>query len=77
MPLGQWPLDAKGKDIGQYTEIGLLSDVEGYVLYPATALGWRSEEVTVYAAHVRREVRNPDIHAYYRQKIVCGRKPVR
>lgn len=52
------------------------SDLEGYVMYPATTLGWSPEEVTVYAAHVRRDMRNPSFHGYYRQKLVYGRKPL-
>ncbi|SPO04389.1 related to TAM domain methyltransferase [Cephalotrichum gorgonifer] len=74
-PVGTWPKDPQLKEIGQYTQYALEADMEGYVIYPATAIGWTPEEVTVYAAHVRREIRNPDIHAYYRQKVVYGRKP--
>ena len=49
--------------------------MEGYILYPATALGWSPEEISVFTAHVRRNIRSPDFHGYYRQKVVWGRKP--
>lgn len=51
-------------------------DVEGYVMYPATALGWTPEEVSVYAAHVRRDIRDPTMHGYFTQKVVYARKPL-
>lgn len=38
-------------------------------------LGRTKEEVMIYAAHVRRELRNPAIHGYYNIKVVWGRKP--
>lgn len=74
--MGTWPKDPRLKEIGGYTQLAFEADIEGYVLYPATALGWKREEVTVYAAHVRREMRSPSVHGYYRQKAVYGRKPV-
>lgn len=64
------------KEIGAYTQLVLHADTEGYILYPATALGWSHEEVSVFAAHARREARSPNIHGYYHQKLVYGRKPV-
>ncbi|SPO01700.1 related to methyltransferase [Cephalotrichum gorgonifer] len=75
-PIGTWPKDPHLKEIGQFTQLTIETDIEGYILYPATAIGWTPEEVTVFAACVRREIRNPDIHSYYRQKVVYGRKPV-
>ncbi|SPO01561.1 related to methyltransferase [Cephalotrichum gorgonifer] len=74
-PVGTWPKDPELKEIGQYTQYALEADLEGYILYPATALGWSPEEVTVFAAHARREIRSPRIHAFYRQKVLYGRKP--
>ena len=52
----------------------ITSDIEGYVLYMATMQGWSKEEVAVYAAHLRREMRDPKIHAYGHTKVVWGRK---
>ncbi|MBE3046582.1 hypothetical protein IMZ48_29440 [Candidatus Bathyarchaeota archaeon] len=74
--MGPWAKDLEQKEIGDYSKAVMESDIEGYVLYPATAIGWRREEVTVYAAQLRRELRSPDIHSYYRWKVVWGRKPM-
>ncbi|SPO04373.1 related to methyltransferase [Cephalotrichum gorgonifer] len=75
-PIGSWPKDPQLKEIGQYAQHVVEADTEGYILYPATALGWSREEVTVFAAHVRRELYSPKTHPWYRQKVVLGRKPL-
>lgn len=73
--MGRWPKDKKLKELGEYAYGAVASDIEGYVLYMANLQGWSKEEVTVYAAHLRRELRNPAIHGYYKVKVVWGRKP--
>ena len=45
------------------------------MLFLANTLGWSREEIIVYLATFRREVRSGEFHAYYRQKVVWGRKP--
>ena len=45
-------------------------------MYPATNIGWTPEEVSVYVAYVRKELRSKDTHPFYRSKVVWGRKPV-
>lgn len=75
MPLGKWPKDPRMKELGEYGYAVTVADVEGYVLYMANLLGWSKEEVTVYSAHFRREIRNPAIHGYYMIKVIWGQKP--
>ncbi|RBR21967.1 uncharacterized protein FIESC28_04680 [Fusarium coffeatum] len=74
-PVGGWPEDPEAKIVGQYTQAALEEDGKGTVLHFATALGWTEEEVTVFMAQYRREIRSPKIHAYYKQKVIWGRKP--
>ena len=51
-------------------------DSEGLVLFAANVLnGWSREQVAVYIAQVKRELRSGKKHAHYFQKIVWGRKP--
>lgn len=64
------------KDIGTFAQLSVEADVEGYVLYPATSLGWSREEVTVFAAHYRRDLRDPRTHPFYRHHVVWARKPL-
>ncbi|KAJ9144950.1 Phosphomethylethanolamine N-methyltransferase 2 [Pleurostoma richardsiae] len=73
-PIGSWPKDPAQKEIGQYSRLVLETDAEGYVLFMANTLGWSKEEVTVYIAELRREIRSSKIHGYYRKRVVVGRK---
>ncbi len=75
IPVGSWPLDEKLKEIGRFAHLAIEQDIEGYVLFMTTTLGWSREEILVYLAKLRQEVRSGQIHAFYRQKIVWGRKP--
>ena len=63
------------KEIGTLGQIVLESDTEGYVLFIANTMGWSRDEVQVYIAHLRREVRSLRHYPYYRAKVVYGRKP--
>lgn len=63
------------KEIGACTAASILQDVEGYVLYMADLQGWKKEEVAVYAAQLRQELRNPAIHGYCKMKLIYARKP--
>jgi hypothetical protein len=50
----------------------------GYVLFITNVIsGWSREQVLVYIAHLRRELRNNDIHGYCRLRVVWGRKPTK
>ncbi|KAJ9156093.1 Methyltransferase domain-containing protein [Pleurostoma richardsiae] len=74
-PLGQWPMDAKLKEIGIYSQFALENDIPGFVSFVANLLGWSKEEVEVYAAHFRREMRNKALHGIIKLKVVWGKKP--
>lgn len=74
-PLGQWPQDAKLKEIGIYSQLALQNDIPGFLSFVANLLGWAKVEVDVYAAHLRREIRNKAIHGIIKLKVVYGKKP--
>ncbi|KOS22898.1 Demethylmenaquinone methyltransferase [Escovopsis weberi] len=75
MPLGSWPKDPRLKQMGQFAEIVLDKDIEGWVLFMANTLGWSREEILVYVGMLRKELRSGALHAYYSQKVVWARKP--
>ncbi|KAI1088651.1 S-adenosyl-L-methionine-dependent methyltransferase [Rostrohypoxylon terebratum] len=76
-PLGPWPADENQKQVGLYNRLAIEQDVEGFLMYMWTmVMGWSKEEIQVYAAHLRRELRSPNIHAYYPQRVVIGQKPL-
>ncbi|RYO79280.1 hypothetical protein DL766_002089 [Monosporascus sp. MC13-8B] len=75
-PIGGWPADPKLREIGEFAQMCIESDIEGYILFVChTVLGWSKEEVSVFVAHWRRQVRSKKTHAFYRQRVVWGRKP--
>lgn len=74
-PFGPWPKDPRQREIGSFQRLATSNDVTGSMLYMGTLLGWKPEEVQVYAANLRREFKSPHIHAYYLQKIVWAQKP--
>ncbi|OLN86445.1 Phosphomethylethanolamine N-methyltransferase 2 [Colletotrichum chlorophyti] len=77
-PIGSWPKDPIKKEIGEWAQLTLLSDIEGYVLFMANVMStWSQAEIQVYAAELRREIRSGKLHGYYRQKVVYGQKPLK
>ncbi|KPM44501.1 hypothetical protein AK830_g2046 [Neonectria ditissima] len=75
-PIGGWAKEPRLKEIGQFSQAALEQDYEGYVLFMANmVLGWSKEEVSLYCAHLRREIRSGKFHPFYRQRVVYGRKP--
>ncbi|KAF5614743.1 amidohydrolase family [Fusarium sp. NRRL 52700] len=75
LPLNPFPKDPKLKQIGQFGEMFSTQDTEGLVLFVANTLGWTPEEVHVYIAKFRQEIRDRRNHPYIRLKTVWARKP--
>lgn len=74
--MGSWPRDKKLKQAGIYGQAALESDIEGYVLFIANVIaGWTREEILAYIALLRRAIRTGKHHAYFKLKVVWGRKP--
>ncbi|KAK2686194.1 hypothetical protein QWA68_014609 [Fusarium oxysporum] len=74
-PLGDWPKDPELKELGEFGRHVFLSDTEGLVLFVANTMGWSEAEIHVYIAHARREINSGKHHAYFKQRVVWGRKP--
>ncbi|KAH6897447.1 S-adenosyl-L-methionine-dependent methyltransferase [Thelonectria olida] len=76
VPVGDWPKEERQKEIGRFIQLGVETDVEGHVSFMANLLdGWTQEQVILYCAQLRREMRARKTHAYYKQRIVWARKP--
>ncbi|KAJ4033704.1 hypothetical protein NW758_011312 [Fusarium oxysporum] len=76
VPIGGWPEDPKLKEAGQYFQAAILQDVEGTLMFIANLLGWSKEEIHVFAARYRREIRSKKVHGYFRGKVVWAQKPL-
>ncbi|KAM0298662.1 hypothetical protein ACHAPM_008084 [Fusarium culmorum] len=75
-PIGGWAKDDRRREVGQFGQAAIEQDYEGYVMYMANvALGWSKEDVVLYCAQLRKEVRSGKFHPFYRQRVVYGRKP--
>lgn len=65
------------KEIGLCTRTGMNGDLEGIIQYVAgNVIGWSQEEMAVYLAHLRQELKDKSIHAYCKCKLVYAQKPL-
>ncbi|KAK7420362.1 hypothetical protein QQX98_002785 [Neonectria punicea] len=76
VPIGGWSQDPTFKEAGQYFQAAILKDIEGTLTFIANLLGWSKEEIGVFGAQYRRDIRSRTIHAYFRQKAVWAQKPL-
>ncbi|EXL45061.1 hypothetical protein FOCG_13824 [Fusarium oxysporum f. sp. radicis-lycopersici 26381] len=75
LPTSGWPKDPELKKIGQFTRAAIENDIEGAVGFMATQIGWSQDEIRVYAAHLRKELRSNQHHSYYRANVMWAQKP--
>lgn len=63
------------KELGAYQQVNLIEGMEAYSLALMTrVLGWRSEEVAIFLADVRKELLDRKIHMYGKLYFVYGQK---
>ncbi|KAJ5414522.1 hypothetical protein N7509_001149 [Penicillium cosmopolitanum] len=78
-PLGPWPRDKRLKEAGTVNHEHWSIGMEGYGMFLFTKFGdpvpWSKEEVQVYTAKLRNELKNPRFHIYHEAKRVWARKP--
>ncbi|KAF4472848.1 mrna 3 -end-processing yth1 [Fusarium albosuccineum] len=75
-PSNGWPKDKKHKELGFWNNENANFFLEAVALAPLTrALGWSTEEVTVFLAKARKELNDSKIHAYWPIVSVYGKKP--
>ncbi|CAM1509719.1 Fc.00g000540.m01.CDS01 [Cosmosporella sp. VM-42] len=76
-PQNKWPKDAKLKELGSWNLENISSGIEGLSAAVYTrVLGWSKEELDVFLAQVRRDLKNPSIHSYWPIYVVYGQKPL-
>jgi hypothetical protein len=75
-PINTWPKDRKYKEIGKWVSENFNWGAESMSLALFTrGLGWSVDEVRVFAAALRADLRNPKLHAYWNVWVVHGRRP--
>lgn len=76
LPIGPWAKDKHLKTVGSWNLVSLEDGLEGMTLRLLTqVLGWKPESVQVLLANVRRDFRDPKIHAQLDFHVAYGRKP--
>jgi len=68
VPIGTWPRDRVLKEIGKLNYHHWVTGMEGYAMWLLTNFGdpapWSVEEVQLYLAEVRMQLKDPSIHGY-------------
>lgn len=68
IPIGPWPKDKLLKEIGQLNYLHWVTGMEGYSMWFLTKFGhpapWSPDQVRVYLAQVRNELKIPHFHRY-------------
>lgn len=66
LPFGPWPRDQRMKEIGLFHREQFLEGLEGIIIrYLTMVEGWVKEEVEVFLAKVRTQVKDRRIHSYW------------
>ncbi|KAH7316773.1 S-adenosyl-L-methionine-dependent methyltransferase [Stachybotrys elegans] len=77
-PTNTWPRDKNFKELGMWSYANFGRNLEGLSLAHFTrGLGWTAEATLLYCAETRKELKNPNIHAYWAMYFVYGRKPLK
>ncbi|KAK3326090.1 S-adenosyl-L-methionine-dependent methyltransferase [Apodospora peruviana] len=75
-PINPWPKTAKYKELGRWAQENFTWGCDSMSLALFTrVLGWSADEVHVFMAMVRQDLRNRKLHAYWNFWVVHGRKP--
>lgn len=75
-PTNAWPRDRKMKTLGYWTLANVEPGLEGLFLALLTrGMGMSVEETMILCSEARKDLRNPDIHAYWPAFYCYGRKP--
>ncbi|KAI9757428.1 MAG: hypothetical protein M1815_001249, partial [Lichina confinis] len=62
MPIGPWPKDPHIKECGTWNLLQILEGLEGFTLRLFGMLGWKTEEIEVLLAMVRKELTEQKAH---------------
>ncbi|KAF4442653.1 hypothetical protein F53441_11694 [Fusarium austroafricanum] len=75
-PTNRWPADPYYKELGLWCNYNIADGLSGISMALFTrGLGWSQEEVEVFLAKVRTDMKDRRIHAWWPIHIVYGQKP--
>ncbi|KAJ5794799.1 hypothetical protein N7457_001398 [Penicillium paradoxum] len=77
LPYSPWPRDPHLKELGKYQALMVQQAVESYGLRLCTqVLGWGVEPSRIFQAMAKKNLRDKNAHAYVKEVVVYGRKPL-
>ncbi|KAL2872917.1 hypothetical protein SGCOL_011932 [Colletotrichum sp. CLE4] len=77
-PTNTWPKDEHFKELGLWNNENFMAGMEAITMAPLTrALNWSPEQVGVFLIEVRKNGNDRNIHAYWPQHVLVGRKPIK
>ncbi|KAJ5677315.1 uncharacterized protein N7477_002948 [Penicillium maclennaniae] len=77
LPYSPWPRDPYLKEIGKFQAAQVNQAVEAYGLRLLTqVLGWGAEPSKIFQALVKKQLMDRGLHAYVKEVVVFGRKPL-
>jgi len=72
LPCGPWPRDKRLKLIGAWEQHNLLHNLEGMTMRLfQKGLGWTEDEILVFSALLRKDIKNLNLHAYWPLYVPC------
>ncbi|KAI9680101.1 MAG: hypothetical protein M1817_005117 [Caeruleum heppii] len=75
-PISPWPKAEKEKRLGLWEQVNFLDGIHGFTMAIFTRLlRWSAEEVEVFMASVRKDIKDTKIHAYFPIYVTYGQKP--
>ncbi|KAF6223568.1 hypothetical protein HO133_000411 [Letharia lupina] len=75
-PVGTWPADRYLKEVGAWNYLQIMEGLEAFTYALFTrVLGYSQQEVDVVCAKIRKEMKNPKMHAYFYLHVAYGKKP--
>lgn len=67
LPMGPWPADRELRTVGLYHREQFLDGLHGIIIkYLTTVEGWQPQEVDVFLAMVKEQIRDRNIHCYWK-----------
>ncbi|KAL1645819.1 hypothetical protein SLS58_003703 [Diplodia intermedia] len=76
LPVGAWARDPVLKQIGAFNFVQTYEGLEAFVLAVFTrVLGWEAEEVQVFVAKCRQDMKRRDVHMFLPFYVVWGQRP--
>ncbi|EFX03261.1 methyltransferase type 12 [Grosmannia clavigera kw1407] len=78
LPVGGWPADPKLAQIGQYTQLTMLNDLEvrGYTTFMWNeVLKWGEAEYQIFLMQMRKALRDKKVHSYFTPVVQLDETP--